>query len=206
MDSGFKKIKNIMEKYFIKNRNMYTNTLKNKKDNHESVGWGSKISQIKRFNVLSQIVPDFKNLNILDVGCGVGHLLDYLLENDFSGKYQGIDILQEMIDISKERHPAGLFKKQELQFIGDENFDYIWMSGIFTLADDVVLENTILNAFRVCKLGIAFNSLSSWASQKEAGEFYADPIKTLDFCSGLTKNVVLRHDYLPHDFTIYMYK
>jgi hypothetical protein len=61
-------------------------------------------------------------------------------------------------------------------------------------------------AFRVCKKGVAFNSLSVWAENKEEGEFYADPLNTLGFCSRLIKKVVVRHDYLPNDFTVYLYK
>ncbi|CDN13322.1 hypothetical protein RintRC_4207 [Richelia intracellularis] len=53
---------------------------------------------------------------------------------------------------------------------------------------------------------MAFNSLSSWGTQKESGEFYADPLATVKFCRTLTPWVILRHDYMQHDFTIYMYR
>ena len=35
---------------------------------------------------------------------------------------------------------------------------------------------------------------------------YSDPSQVFRFCKSLSEWVVLRHDYLPHDFTIYMYK
>jgi hypothetical protein len=55
-------------------------------------------------------------------------------------------------------------------------------------------------------LALAFNSLSNWANDQEANEFYADPVQVLNFCRELTPWVVLRHDYHPRDFTVYMYK
>jgi hypothetical protein len=53
---------------------------------------------------------------------------------------------------------------------------------------------------------VAFNSLSAWATDQEAGEFYADPLRVVDFCRRITPRVVLRHDYHPRDFTVYLYK
>ena len=53
---------------------------------------------------------------------------------------------------------------------------------------------------------VAFNSLSSWANDKEKGEFYADPLEVLKFCKTLSPWVVLRHDYHSRDFTIFIYK
>ena len=53
---------------------------------------------------------------------------------------------------------------------------------------------------------IAFNSLSSWAKDPQAKEFYADPATVLHFCRELTPWVVLRHEYHPRDFTVFMYK
>ena len=80
------------------------------------------------------------------------------------------------------------------------------MSGIFTFANQSIFEKILTNSFQVSQKGVAFNALSTCAPKQEEGEFYADPLKTLEFCSKLTPKVSLRHDYLPHDFTIYMYK
>jgi hypothetical protein len=41
---------------------------------------------------------------------------------------------------------------------------------------------------------------------QEPGEFYADPVEIVRFCRSLTPWVVLRHDYLAHDFTVYLYR
>ena len=93
-----------------------------------------------------------------------------------------------------------------MEKIQANTFDYLIMSGIFTFANQSIFEKILTDSFHISQKGIACNVLSTWGRQKEEGEFHADPIKTLEFCSKLTPKVVLRHDYLPHDFTIYMYK
>jgi len=60
--------------------------------------------------------------------------------------------------------------------------------------------------YALATTAVAFNSLSAWAPDQEAGEFYADPLQVVDLCRRLTPWVVLRHDYHPRDFTVYMYK
>jgi len=60
--------------------------------------------------------------------------------------------------------------------------------------------------FSLATSAVAFNTLSTWAQDQEAGEFYADPLKVVEFCRTLTPWVVMRHDYHPRDFTVYLYK
>jgi hypothetical protein len=60
--------------------------------------------------------------------------------------------------------------------------------------------------FELCRKGIAFNIMSTRADFMEEGEYYADPAKMLDFCLGISRKAALRHDYMPHDFTVYLYK
>ena len=60
--------------------------------------------------------------------------------------------------------------------------------------------------YAICRKGIAFNIMSTKADFIEESEYYADPGIMLTFCLTLSKNVVLKHDYMPHDFTVYIYK
>lgn len=192
--------------YSERNNKIYLNSLRNNKDNHLSVNWGSKESQQKRFEILYDADKDFKNLHVLDVGCGLGHFADFLKDKDFQGIYEGADILPEMVEKAKKRNPDFIFNNKNIFDFDNLSYDYVVMSGIFTFANFDILHKVIREVCRVCKKGVAFNSLSAWSPKKEEGEFYADPIRTLELCSQLTSKVVLRHDYLPHDFTIYMYK
>ncbi len=192
--------------YLELNKSVYLGCLNKNEDNHLSVNWGSRLSQEKRFEILANISADFLKSSILDVGCGLGHFVDFVKSKNFQGAYVGIDFLEEMIQKAQKKYSELKFETREISSCLEESYDYVVMSGIFAYANTVIFQENVQHAFKVCKKGLAFNSLSSWATQKEENEFYADPIETFNFCSKLTKNIVLRHDYLPHDFTIYMYK
>ena len=48
--------------------------------------------------------------------------------------------------------------------------------------------------------------LSAWAPVLRSDQYHADPVSVLDFCRTLTSRLALRHEYLPHDFTVYLYR
>lgn len=194
------------KEYLERTKEVYLEKLKKNSDSHLSVQWGSKESQYKRFEILQKISADFNESRILDIGCGIGHFWDFINQNNFQGQYLGIDLLNEMVLQAKKRHPNVEFSNINMENIESDTFDYLIMSGVFTFANQSIFEKLLTDAFHISQKGLACNVLSTWAGQKEEGEFHADPIKTLEFCSKLTSKIALRHDYLPHDFTIYMYK
>ena len=69
------------------------------------VSWNSTNNQhLRYFQLVDNI--DFNFTSVLDVGCGVGDFLEYLNINHFSLKdYKGIDILDDMVDGAKSKHP-----------------------------------------------------------------------------------------------------
>lgn len=182
----------------------------------KAVDWGSKEGQTLRFSVLVQLLEHARTVHnqeplgtsILDVGCGLGHFRDYLDVLGFHGTYKGIDILPEMVSEAKRRHPNSKFDCynlfQERTLPG--SFDYVMASGIFFCGDEKGMHEAISILFENCNQGLAFNSLSAWCEEKDEGEFYACPVKTIEFCRTLTPWLALKHDYMPNDFTIFMYK
>lgn len=183
-------------------------------DSFRGVDWGSRESQRLRFSILSEAInntltqPFNFGGTILDVGCGMGHFVDYLKEHSFNGKYKGIDILPDMLDKAKSRHPDqdfecfNIFESQSLP----GTFDYVVASGIFFCGDEPSMSEAISILFKQTNRVLVFNSLSAWSAEKDNNEFYACPIKTLELCHKYTPWLTLRHDYMPNDFTIAMYK
>lgn len=89
--------------------------------------------------------------------------------------------------------------------------DFVLASGIFALLDIErdpygTMKDLVAAMFGVCRIGIAFNSLSSWTPNPEPGKFFVNPITAFTMCREITPWVTMRHDYMPHDFTIYMYR
>ena len=173
---------------------------------HRAVDWGSAESQATRFRVLLEL-GDWKTASILDVGCGTGHLAGYLAARRHAGRYTGIDALPEMVAQARAAHRGRHFLTGDMGGIhARRKADYVLASGIFTFCDLALMRRTITAMFDSCTRATAFNMLSSWSKRRQRGELHADPLATLRFCRELSPKVVLRHDYLPHDFTVYIYR
>jgi len=184
----------------------YVPLLEQHGSSHRSVDWGSPRSQKTRLDVLLE-VGNVTNSSILDVGCGIGHLASHLSKRSFQGRYLGIDVLPEMTNHASQRCPDREFQVANILSLDwRRKFDYVLGSGLFQLGDIKLVKDTVKAMYEACNKAVAFNSLSAWADQKELEEFHVDPSALLEFCRTITPNLTLRHDYLPHDFTIYMYR
>lgn len=171
--------------------------------------YGHANSQTIKFEVLSQ-AASYDSKSILDIGCGFADYYDFLSKKFRNINYHGVDISERMIDNAKKLHP-GL--KLELRNVFDnpppEKYDIVTSNGIFYLLGQEsksLMYEFIEKMFNLSEQLIVFNSLSTWATDKEEKEFYADPMETVAFCKTLSPWVTLRHDYHPRDFTIYLYK
>jgi len=171
--------------------------------------YGRAESQRIKFAVLAQAIP-LEGKRVLDVGCGFADFADYLAGIAPNVEYAGVDISPAMIGAARRLHPH--LNLRELDILTDEPggpFDLVTANGIFYLLGEEAemrMQRLIARMFALCREAVAFTSLSAWAGDREAGEFYADPVRILDFCRTLTPYIRLRHDYLPHDFAVYLYR
>lgn len=173
------------------------------------VGWGSPDTQQVRFKVLSEI-GDINNCSILDLGCGVGDLYAYLNQNHYGVDYYGIDYHPKMIKMARKKYSKARFDNSSIEDI-DSIFDYVFVSGAFNLLQEdnnEYIKNWIKKTCNIAKKGVAINLLSKYApvDKKYNDLCYYDPLYILDFCVEKYGKVSLRHDYMPHDFTFYIYK
>jgi len=170
----------------------------------KGVGWGSELTQLVRLHKITDALPTRDS--VLDVGCGYGALGEQLVKRGqllgWTQAYSGIDILPEMVDKAQER---GLYAETGDIREGKWRADWVVASGLFTFSNPAEVREIVTAMWASCRKGVIFNCLSTWAHKVE-GEFAADPADMLDFCRTLTHKVVLRHDYLPHDFTVVMLK
>ncbi|HAA91196.1 MAG: hypothetical protein CMM48_17055 [Rhodospirillaceae bacterium] len=180
-------------------------------ENYRGMGWVTEHLQTVRFEVLSA-VGDIRGASILDVGCGSGHLLDWLVERGYTGRYTGLEVQEDLVEHARANHPASKFPDARfecgefLEVAEDYRAEYVLASGIFPLADMALLQRTVTAMFRSAETGAAFNCLSSFTPRRDPDFFmFANPLEVMAFCTGLTKAFLFRHDYLPQDFTVYLY-
>lgn len=171
--------------------------------------YGRAESQQRKFRVLSEAL-DCTGLSVLDVGCGFADYADYLSAKHGGINYKGIDLSAKMIAAARAAHPA--FELRVGNILEEPTagiHDVVTANGIFYLLGEdapTLMRRLVQAMFERCRKCVAFNSLSTWAGVQEAGEFYADPLEVIAWCRELSPWVVLRHDYLPHDFTVYLYR
>ncbi len=195
-----------MSEHYSHNNQIYFESVSHYPHDHRGVKWVTAASQFLRFKILTEINSDILSSHLLDVGCGLGHLVDFLNTQQFSGQYKGIDIVHQMIVNAKKRHPNADFENTDVDSLPIAGFDYVLASGIFAFTSLDIIKSLLPPLFDRAKKGLAFNCLSIQATEKENGMHYHDPNELLHFCQTLTTQVNLRHDYLPHDFTLYLYR
>jgi SAM-dependent methyltransferase len=174
-----------------------------------SCDYGNRASQQRKFEVLAE-VGALTGKRILDVGCGLADYADFLEARFGDLTYVGIDVSPAMVEQARARRPdLDLAVANVLELEVDRPFDVVNANGIFYLLGEhapELMHLLITRMWEASGRAVAFNSLSAWADRREPGEFQADPLETLAFCRSLTRSVVLRHDYMTHDFTVYLYR
>lgn len=195
----------------VSSKKYYEGKLRKFTAHHEISGYGSKESQTIRFQIVTEI-GDLRNKSICDVGCGIGKLVDFMKEKKWKLEYTGYDISEKIIAKARELHPNHHFEVRNiLENMPRQKFDYVFSIGLnFKISDNVqFMKELIKRMFKMAKMGVAVSMLSSHIDSEymNKNDFYYDPNLFLDWClREVSKRCVLRHDYLPHDFTLYIYK
>jgi ubiquinone/menaquinone biosynthesis C-methylase UbiE len=89
---------------------------------------------------LKQVDIDLGKLHVLDIGCGYGFWLRYLVElGAVSGRLTGIDLSQERIKIARKQNP-------DIHWIHGNSEDLPFPSESFDLVMQVVVFSSVLDA------------------------------------------------------------
>ena len=186
----------------------YSENLKKYGYSPKTLEWFKNRQHI-RFKALSEI-GDLDNSSILDVGCGFGDLYGFLIKKGLSIKYTGYDINENLIEIGREVYPDAHFEIKDIEEDKtNEKFDWVFSCGIFNnkMSDnEFFIQNMLKKMFELCSKGVAADFMSTYVDFKNEGAYYANPEEIFKFCKFLSRRVLLRHDYMPFEFCIYVYK
>src|SRR5436190_2659946 len=99
------------------------------------VGWKSAETQAIIFRQITKVIEERSGFSIADLGCGLGHLYDFLRAEGYADfRYAGYDLLPEMAEAAR-----GLRKESDavIRHITDaaemEPADYVVAAGTFNL-------------------------------------------------------------------------
>lgn len=178
-------------------------------DRPEAVRWTPK-GQVFHYEAMLDI-GNINGTKILDFGCGKGDFYKFLKDKDIDVEYHGYDINEKLITLAKQKYPGTDFRVFDLdKDTLNEKFDYIFLCGVFNLkveGIDEMIKDTLKKLFKNCRIGLAFNALSAHNPIKDFELHYTSPEEILKFAlTNLSSSVSLRHDRIPYDFTLFVYK
>jgi len=146
-------------------------------------------------------------LKLLDVGCGLGLLLEYLDENALLDRvaYTGVDLVEQILEEVQRRWPNQTFDQRDVrdQPYAENAFDYCLICGIFTVKHGNTYEQTLALAHDTLKaiwpsveLGLSFNSMSKHVDWERDDLFHWPLDDIMAFCKrDLSRHVTFRMDY-----------
>lgn len=150
--------------------------------------------------------------SVLDVGCGFADLYGYLGEVGWAGRYVGTDINHTLLDEAGRQHPGVDVRHVDvsIQPIG-ESFDWACSSGVFNArlhheGNQDHIERTVTSMFQAATKGVACDFMSIFVDFQHPDAFHADPGEIMRFARRLSWKTVLRMDYLPYEFMLYIRK
>jgi SAM-dependent methyltransferase len=186
--------------------------------NAKGMDWPNQEDLNKRFEVLMSIAPAPGMYSLLDLGCGIGLLIDYLKEQQrFEGiAYLGSDISPRMIDVARDMHPAYSFEVRDTLVTPYEEgqFDYIIMNGVLTEKQEMsqaqmvdFAKQIILKTFTSCSKGISFNVMSSHVDWKRDDLFHWELDEVVAFLvKNCSRKIKIMMDYGLYEYTVHLKK
>lgn len=168
--------------------------------------------------MLGVVRPGSGAATLLDFGCGLSHLYEYILRNNFTDiQYSGLDLSERFLTLSRQKFPAVPY--YDIDVLDPASpplplFDYVVINGIFTYMGRIphdekkaYMEALVSRVFDIARIGIAFNLMSKQV-EWERDDLFHLPIDDLAaFLSrNLSRHFVIRHDYGLYEYTTYVYK
>jgi SAM-dependent methyltransferase len=194
---------------------------------HRSLDWKDPVGQKKRYSVLFDAVRlggKEAGFSLLDLGSGLGHFYGYLKESGALKKhkigYTGCDINPDLVSAAKKKFPEARFETIDiLEGYFTQKFDYVFSCGVFNIRlssvseHDAFVKEMLLRMYESSNVAAAANFLSHSGLYHVHGRLedesvycYFKPEEIVQYVRSFTGKFVLRQDYHPADFTVYMLK
>lgn len=178
-----------------------------------TLGWGVHGRQEVRFSVLAELALRSPDSSVLDVGCGFCDLYEFLNKRGWRGHYTGIDIVPGLLRIARERHPGLDVREFDITEKPDvpEGYDFVIASGTFNATlpsgdNEAHTEMALRHMYKCSRKATCVDFLSSYVDFRKDGAYHTDPKWVLSVAKDLSKRILLRHDYMPYEFSIFLFR
>lgn len=181
------------------------------------VDWPSGVDLAARFGVMLELLADAGDRpSLLDLGCGPGLLLDYMAAIGMIDRvtYHGIDLSQPMINAARARWPTHDFSCRDILAspLPDQSIDVVIMNGVLTECVSLSVESMtalaetlVASAFRVARIGIAFNVMSAHVDWQRDDLFHWPFDALADYLKReISLHYAFRADYGLYEYTCFV--
>ena len=196
----------------------YEKCLEKHGDNHLGVDWPNVEDATKRYQIMFELINGgFGTNSLLDYGCGAGHFIEGVVMRGFrepnseviKRTYFGYDKSDKMIALCKSKHPNYQFSSTEYPVS-----DYVIMNGVFTEKRSItfgqmwtMVQAELLEVWAKTRKGLAFNVMSPNVDYEKDFLFHLPMDLMANFVvKNLSRKFQIRHDYLPYEYTVYVYR
>lgn len=172
--------------------------------------WLSRInkqSQEIRFKIFCEMI-DLENKSILDVGCWFWDLYWYISKLYQIKQYLWVDIVEDIINKAKQKYPNASFDNIDFLNYSWKKFDIIFAAGSLSFKIDnyqKIYKYMIKKMYEYSNIWVWFNMLNIKYHVNDDNFASYHPSEIYEYCSSFCEKLILRQDYLIHDFTIYLY-
>lgn len=172
-----------------------------------------KGNQHLRFRAIDEFVNKGRR-SVLDYGCGLGHLLEYLEHERRQVEYVGVDIVPAFVDACKAKFgDRGHFELIDPVESLPQRYDIVFASGVFNMrtGSEVAAKEYVYGKLKVLfeatKDVLVCDFLSDFVDFKQDNALHFSIGEICSFCvARLSRRFVIRHDLRPYEFTLIAYK
>ncbi len=188
-------------------------------DSYLGVGWTRSQEEVdKRYEVMLQVIREpAAAVTLLDFGCGLSHLYEYLSKSNKTGiKYSGLDLSEPFIARSRAKFPeVDYYLMDMLEDAGAlPTFDYVVLNGVFTMKAGLsygqmttYFQELVRAVFAKAAIGIAFNVMSKQVDWERDDLFHLPFDELAGFLAAqVSRHFLIRHDYGLYEYTTYVYR
>lgn len=183
----------------------------------ETLGWGGgKERQNLRFKVALEVIHLIEIRkgcvinSILDVGCGFGDFGVFLKDNAKDIKYTGVDINPLLVAKGKELQPD--LDLQHVDILSDSfegKFDIVVENGIFNFKlsaenQEKYIYTMLDRMYGLANYAVCADFMSTFVDYKHPDAYHLNEYKALEMGKSISDKVILRNDYLPYEYMIYV--
>jgi SAM-dependent methyltransferase len=149
--------------------------------------------------------------SILEIGCGLGDFLKYLIEQKRDCSYHGYDIVPEYIAECRRVYPQSKFEVRNIFLDGiDGSYDTVVMSQVlnnrYQKSDNLqVMQRALELAFQHTRVSVSVDMLSTYVDFRNPDLFYYSPEDIFRMAKAIAPRVLIRHDYRAFEFCVQLF-